>query len=148
MKRYLLDTSILLHALRNDSFWNEISSQYNLSETQNYISVVSLGELYALSLRNNWGVPRISKLQTLKEHFGIVDINVEDILYRYAQIDAFSQGKLKDKPFNNSPRNMGKNDLWIAATASVFNLELMTLDQDFNHLNVEFLELIALKAAT
>ena len=34
-----------------------------------------------------------------------------------------NQGKLKDKPFNNSPRNMGKNDLWIAATASVFNLE-------------------------
>ncbi|WP_353485140.1 hypothetical protein [Haliscomenobacter sp.] len=69
------------------------------------------------------------------------------ILYRYAQIDAFSQGKLKDQPLNNSPRNMGKNDLWIAATASVFNLELMTLDQDFNHLNVAFLELVALTAS-
>jgi len=147
MKRYLLDTNILIHALRNDSFWNDIIVEYKLSETQNYISVVSLGELYALSLRNNWGIPRIAKLQTLKEHFGIVDINVEAILYRYAQIDAFSQGKLKDQPLNNSPRNMGKNDLWIAATASVFNLELMTLDQDFNHLNVAFLELIALKAS-
>lgn len=146
MKRFLLDTNILLHALRNDSFWQDISLEFKPSQTQNYISVVSLGELYALSLKNNWGIPRTAKLQTLKEHFGIVDINVEAILYRYAQIDAFSQGKLNDKPFNNSPRNMGKNDLWIAATASVFNLELMTLDQDFNHLKEVFLELIEVKA--
>jgi len=36
---------------------------------------------------------------------------------------------------------MGKNDLLIAATASVLNATLLTTDQDFNHLHNEFLNL-------
>jgi tRNA(fMet)-specific endonuclease VapC len=35
---------------------------------------------------------------------------------------------------------MGKNDLWIAATASVFNLTLLTSDQDFSHLDKTYLD--------
>jgi len=30
---------------------------------------------------------------------------------------------------------MGKNDIWIAATASVYGLTLLTTDKDFDHLN-------------
>ena len=29
---------------------------------------------------------------------------------------------------------MGKNDLWIAATALYFDVELHTIDKDFDHL--------------
>jgi tRNA(fMet)-specific endonuclease VapC len=36
---------------------------------------------------------------------------------------------------------MGKNDLWIAATASVYGLSLITADLDFNHLAPAFLNL-------
>lgn len=36
---------------------------------------------------------------------------------------------------------MGKNDLWIAATASVLNLELLTTDSDFDHLGGKYLKL-------
>jgi len=36
---------------------------------------------------------------------------------------------------------MGKNDLWIASTASVLKLKLLTTDQDFNHLNKLFVDL-------
>jgi tRNA(fMet)-specific endonuclease VapC len=39
-------------------------------------------------------------------------------------------------------RNMGKNDLWIAATGSVINATLLTIDDDFNHLNKVFLEVV------
>ena len=37
----------------------------------------------------------------------------------YAQVNAYSQGKIKGRPLPRglSARNMGKNDLWIAATA-------------------------------
>jgi len=35
---------------------------------------------------------------------------------------------------------MGKNDLWIAATGSHFNLKLLTADKDFAHLNKVYLE--------
>lgn len=36
---------------------------------------------------------------------------------------------------------MTKNDLWIAATASILNLTLITTDLDFNHLSPIFLKL-------
>ena|GEM_PF-5103103 len=64
----------------------------------------------------------------------------------YAEIDAYSQGKLKERPLGTTPRNMGKNDLWIAASASVLNLTLVTTDQDFDHLSPSFLELQRLVA--
>jgi len=35
---------------------------------------------------------------------------------------------------------MGKNDLWIAATASVLEATLLTTDFDFDHLKGVFLE--------
>ena len=36
---------------------------------------------------------------------------------------------------------MGKNDLWIAATSSIYDLILLTTDKDFNHLDSEYLNL-------
>ncbi len=39
-----------------------------------------------------------------------------------------------------SARNMGKNDIWIAATASVLDATLLTTDKDFNHLDGEFFQ--------
>ena len=36
---------------------------------------------------------------------------------------------------------MGKNDLWIAATSSVYDLVLVTTDKDFDHLDKEYLQL-------
>lgn len=69
----------------------------------------------------------------------IADINSENILNRYAEIDAFSQGRLENRVSNFTARNMGKNDIWIAATASVLDAVLLTTDNDFDHLNEEFL---------
>ncbi len=34
---------------------------------------------------------------------------------------------------------MGKNDLWIAATASIYNVQLITTDKDFDHLKENYL---------
>jgi len=36
---------------------------------------------------------------------------------------------------------MGKNDLWIAATASVLSAALLTTDNDFSHLQGYFLQM-------
>jgi len=36
---------------------------------------------------------------------------------------------------------MGKNDIWIAATAKVLNVTLLTTDNDFNHLKDKFIKL-------
>jgi tRNA(fMet)-specific endonuclease VapC len=38
-------------------------------------------------------------------------------------------------------RNMGKNDLWIAATALLLEATLITTDNGFNHLLPFFIEI-------
>ena len=59
----------------------------------------------------------------------------------YADIDAYSQGKLTrlSSPFTS--KNMGKNDLWIAAAAHVTGATLVTTDADFDHLDGVFIKL-------
>jgi len=118
---YVFDTNIILKFLRDNEFKNELEEQFNMSspENTNLISIVSVGELKALSLKNNWGRKRNQLLDDALEGFIIIEIRYTEMAIKYAEIDAFSQGKLKDKPLKMSSRNMGKNDLWIAATASL-----------------------------
>ncbi|MEQ1745905.1 MAG: hypothetical protein ABMA02_10790 [Saprospiraceae bacterium] len=68
-----------------------------------------------------------------------IDIWSEDILDRNAEIDAFSQGKHPILMHSFTARNMGKNDLWIAASASILGATLLTTDGDFDHLDGVFL---------
>ena len=56
----------------------------------------------------------------------IVDINSGPVISRYSEIDAWSRSQ---------GRRMGKNDVWIAATASVAGAMLMTTDGDLDHLH-------------
>ncbi|NID13499.1 type II toxin-antitoxin system VapC family toxin [Fibrivirga algicola] len=73
----------------------------------------------------------------------IVNLNWEVTRF-YAEIDVFSQGRSKQTPLplGISARNMGKNDLWIAAIALYLNMELHTADHDFDHLLISGLKLI------
>lgn len=139
--RYILDTNILVHYLRGSELSKLIDERYNpLDSTINesIISAVSVGELKSLSKINKWGETRMKQIGTLCEDLIITDINAEDLLEAYAEIDAFSQGKHKEKRLHSSARNMGKNDLWIAATAHVLDATLLTTDQDFSHLEGVF----------
>ena len=71
----------------------------------------------------------------------IIEIN-EVLIDTYAQIDAYSQHR--NPTFNDysfkTDRNMGKNDLWIAATAALLGLKQITTDSDFDHLNEVFFD--------
>jgi predicted nucleic acid-binding protein len=135
MNHYLFDTNILLLCIRSDQRWLTLVESLNLDRSYNFISVVSVGELWSLAFRNNWGSRLLKELNQLLEQFIVLDINVENVIQSYAQIDAFSQGKLKEYPLELTARNMGKNDLWIAATASAYKLKLLTTDTDFDHLH-------------
>ena len=74
----------------------------------------------------------------------MVDINDEKIIQRYAEIDAYSlnRDRMRPLPAGQTARVMGKNDLWIAATASVLNAKLLTTDHDFDHLDSVFLTVV------
>ncbi|MFK7969628.1 MAG: PIN domain-containing protein [Bacteroidia bacterium] len=144
---YLLDTNLVLIYLRDSPLARKIEEDLNLlnGEHNLIVSVVTVGELRSLAKQNNWGRKKIQAMEDALSSFLIADINTEQILEKYAEIDAFSQGKLKNTKTNFSSRNMGKNDLWIAATASVLDLELLTTDFDFLHLEGQFVKLRSLK---
>lgn len=141
MNRCLFDTNMLLLLLRQDPRWDNLQSTYDFNQSFNFISVVSLGELYSIGLQNNWGIKRLAQISKLQEEFVVADIHVESIIQKYAEIDAFSQGKLSGKSLGATSRNMGKNDLWIAASASVLQLRFFTTDRDFDHLAQDFIDL-------
>jgi predicted nucleic acid-binding protein len=144
---YFFDTNAILIYLRDHVQKDWLDKNYDPLGDDNtaMISVVVLGELESLYLRNHWGRRRIENLRIFLKKFLITDINSRDIIRRYGEIDAFSQGKLKEKRLGDSSRNMGKNDLWIAATASVTNSRLISSDKDFNHLNGEYLDLLLIE---
>ncbi len=119
----LLDTNIIIGYIRKDAN----------CPSDRFISIITVGELKAFSLKSRWGVEKQLRLSKYLQALSVLDIDdkISDV---YAQIDAFSQGLLPDKKLNGSARNMGKNDLWIAATAYFFNIPLQTTDGDFDHL--------------
>jgi tRNA(fMet)-specific endonuclease VapC len=76
----------------------------------------------------------------------VMSIERREILTAYAEIDTYSQAKHPSKPLaaGKTARKMGKNDIWIAATAHVAGptFHLVTSDHDFDHLNGTFINLI------
>lgn len=140
---YLFDTNVLLFYLRGGETARKLDLEWGIISPKNRImaSVVSIGELKAIAMRNKWGRNRVRAIEEVMRDFLILDINTTEILDKYAEIDAFSQGKHPNLPLALSARNMGKNDLWIAATASVYDLTLLTTDNDFSHLSETFLTL-------
>lgn len=140
---YLFDTNLLLLYLRRPDLRDKVEQILDFQRNRDSVilSVVSTGEIKSLAIQNKWGSQRVAKLETLLQQFLIADINVRSIIERYAEIDAFSQGKLPDQKVSFTARKMGKNNLWIAATTSVLEVPLVTLDRDFDHLHSSYLSL-------
>ena len=144
---YVLDTNILLFYLREPGTKAFIEERYNPFEASNspIISIVTVGEIKSIARQNHWGGKRLEAVQELLRKCIVTDIKYEPILEKYAEIDAFSQGKIAEQPLRMSARNMGKNDLWIAATAAVSNAQLLTSDYDFDHLHGKYFEVVKIE---
>ncbi len=142
MANFLLDTNIIIVYARNSEITFRLEKDLKLltGEHNLVISAVSVGEVKSLAYRNKWGKQKIARLEVLLKNFLIADINSEDVFEKYAVIDMFSQGVLGNPKLVGSARNMGKNDLWIAATGAVLQLVLVTTDHDFDHLDGHFLK--------
>lgn len=143
---YVLDTNIIVHYIKKHPICDFIDQNYAPFDSSNLpiISIVTQAELESIAHQRNWGDKTRKILHTLLNEFLIISIDSLELVKKYAEIDAFSQGKLISKPLPNnlSSRNMGKNDLWIASTATITNSALMTTDNDFDHLDNEFFKVI------
>jgi tRNA(fMet)-specific endonuclease VapC len=138
---FIFDTNILIEYLRGNEATAQLLEQNNcfLPSNTAAISIVTQAELYAFAIKNKWGVKRISLLENLIVQLLIIPIDSKVIVEKYAEIDAFSQGVLPERVLGRSAINMGKNDLWIAATTALTNGTLITTDNDFRHLeNIYF----------
>ncbi len=136
---YVLDTNIILLSMRSEEFKEYIYQNFLKGNTA-IICVVTEGEIYSLAIRNEWGQRKIKLLDELLENYIVADIHSKDVTKMYAQIDAFSQGRLKALKSNFSARNMGKNDIWIASVSNILNATLLTTDDDYDHLDPHFLK--------
>lgn len=142
MKHIVIDTCVIIHIVRETSTGkNCLAELEKFDEAPNIIaSVVTKAELQSFIAQNNWGQTKVQKLNQLLQTIAIIDINHSDeqLLQSYTEIDAFSKRKIPDKKGNllkGSARKMGKNDLWIGATAYALDIPVMTTDGDFDHLN-------------
>ncbi len=141
---YLLDTNILVHLVRNSAKGVTLEQDYGLLSKENniYISAVTKGEILSFSKQSAWGKPKMGRLFYILETLSSIPINGDSpLMDAYADINAYSQGKHPEfLPLEGfSAKNMGKNDLWIAATAFLLDIPLLTTDLDFNHLHPNFI---------
>ncbi|WP_438035177.1 PIN domain-containing protein [Sorangium sp. So ce204] len=133
---YLLDTSVILPLVRGNALGRYIDERFGLRSAAQrpLVSVVSLGEVRALALRNAWGDAKLKALSNALDNLVVVDINHPAVLDAYVQLDLVSQSH------PDGARNMGKNDLWIEACAKASGATLLTTDDDFSHLIPEHLD--------
>lgn len=121
---YLLDTGLLIHAIRNSNAFNKISTDLGLTTGgfNPVISIISQGELLGVSRKFDWGEKKLKKLGELLERVVIIPVDRESIAITYSELEHLNikQGI-----------NLGQNDLWIAATAIVYRLTVLTFDGDF-----------------
>ena len=139
---YIWDTNIILNSVRDDSFFEKLNDKYDFSNPQNklFASIVSIGEIHAIALRNRWGDRRMANLAQKLQLVKTIPINDDPVLIKmYAEIDVYSQSQHPSLKLPTPARKMGKNDLWIAATTAVHNAILLSTDNDFNHLNGLFI---------
>ncbi len=146
MEKVLLDTNILVALVRGNADSQRMKDYINtLINPQLFISVVNVVEAESLVVQWGWGSAKIDRLRQILK--GLVTIDIENsnlpLLDAYIHIDTYSKRRKACPKGNMLPQGaitMGKNDLWLAATAYALNATLLTMDNDFDHLNNVFIQ--------
>lgn len=80
MRRYLLDTGVLVHYVRQSSLYQTIESNEKLTDQDciPFISVVTMGEILSFGIQQNWGSAKLQSLRNFFSKLVILDINSND----------------------------------------------------------------------
>lgn len=101
---YLLDTNIVLHATRSES---------------PVISEVTVAEMWAFA--RSWGPKRREQLQHMMDDLLVLPISDPRIHRRWSELYSYARD-------NGLAIRHDHNDVWIAATAHVAGLRLLSAD--------------------
>lgn len=137
----LLDTNVLVHVIRLSPLGERLLNEFNLlvRVITPTISYVTLAELYAFGRKNGWGEQKLQFIETIRMNLLVAPIERNPILHAYAELDAFAE---------ENGKSIGKNDLWIAATAKVMEAHLLTTDKDFKPLRELLPNLVLIEQET
>jgi len=129
---YLLDTNVLVHFVRGSVVWKRIRDSFQpLTTTPTpRVCLVCEGELRSLAVQWGWAEKKLDQMEFCFGFFQQQTIDDPEIIRAYAAIDCYCE---------SIGQTMGKNDLWIAATAAVTGATLITTDHDFDKLAPRFL---------
>ena len=124
--------------IRGNTLGRQIDMAYGLRESlqRHVVSIASQAEIWVIADRRNWGGAKRAALRIMFEQLVVVPIDGQALLDAYVRVAA------ADSNWVQGSRNMGKNDVWIAATALHTGLPLLTTDKDFLFLNNNLLNVL------
>ena len=124
---FVLDTGVLLNLVRGKELGTRIDRDFALSRSMRLhtISIVTHGELKVLAERNDWGAEKRKALAVALDNLVTLNIKSEALVEAYVQVDRACRKS------SGGSRILGQNDMWIAATALLSDLTLITTDKDF-----------------
>ncbi len=125
---YLLDTNVVLLATRAGSKASAaIDAQFQLSSARfrPAICEVSVGELRAFARSNTWGEKRKVLLEQQINRSLVIPIASPGVHEKWAEMYSALRA---------AGQTVEQNDIWIAATASVAGLTVLTTDKDFRRI--------------
>ena len=136
----VLDTNILVDLVRNNDRGRTINGRFQLTDhaERPLFSTVTEGEIFGLVRlpKWRWGEAKLQKLEELLANLVRVNAGLPNVVDAYAELYAASYA---------TGNSTGDNDLWIAATAFITKSTLLTTDNDFDHLDPQFIKVIKLQ---
>jgi len=115
MASIVVDTDVFIYINKRHS-WAERFIPY-LQDRLPVLCFVTVGELYRIALRNNWGPERVKGLEENIRRNYVVAPFTADITRRWAEVSVHCQ---------RAGRKIPENDAWIAATALEQDCPLLT----------------------
>ena len=121
MSGSLIDTNIIIKLLNGDQKAVELFDSLDGI----HISVITAGELFYGAQKSSRINENMLLFKNFLSEYSIVEIN-ESVSETYGEIKA----NLVKRGIN-----IPENDIWIAATAISYNLNLVTYDEHFKNIN-------------
>ena len=120
MKEYVIDTNITSFVLRSKS--EAVLYQPYLKGATLYLSFQTVAELKQGALKDDWGPRRMQELEAYLSGLSVVHSS-NALISQWASVmeDARRAG-----------HRLEAADAWIAATARLYNIPLITHDKDFS----------------
>ncbi len=121
---YLLDTNVVLCATRKDSPVSvAVDAQFGLGQSpfRPAICEVTVAELWAFTQSEKWGEKRKQLLEATIEQLLVIPISRREIHRRWSELYSHARA-------SGLAIQADHNDVWIAATAYVAGLKLISAD--------------------